>query len=116
MSEYEQTVPSQMCYFWYDTCVNATIGPNGEGNLAQQFNCETARNNTCGTIKIDESESSSSASPSATRSSTGSASGSAASTTPTGSAAASAGAAVANFAVGTPALAGGLLAIFGLAL
>ena len=120
MQTYQQTVPSQMCYFWYDACVNATIGPNGEGNAAQQFQCAEARDSQCGTTTIDESDDSSSASSSASGSATRTASGSAtdsqASATGSSSAAASSGAAAANFALGTPALAGGLLAIFGLAL
>ncbi|KAJ4317876.1 hypothetical protein N0V94_004706 [Neodidymelliopsis sp. IMI 364377] len=120
MSAYEQTVPAQMCYRWYDACINATIGANGEGNAAEQFACEQTRDSRCGSIKIDESgdSSSSSASSSATGTSRASGSGSStASATGSGAAAAtSSGAAIANFAMGTPALAGGLLAIFGLAL
>lgn len=119
MSAYQQTVPAQMCYYWYDTCINATIGANGEGNAAEQFNCEQARNSQCGNTTIDDSSSgssSSSAAASATRSSSGGATSSGASATGSSTAAASSGAAVANFAYGTPALAGGLLAIFGLAL
>jgi hypothetical protein len=121
MSAYQQTVPAQMCYFWYDACINATIAPNGEGNAAQQFSCQQARDSKCGNITIDESSSgssSSSASASGTSRPTSSGSGSSASPTAASSASASAspGAAAANFAFGTPALVGGLLAIFGLAL
>lgn len=116
MSVYEQTVPAQMCFFWFNTCINATIGPNGEGNAQQQFQCEQARNESCGNIKIDNAGSTSSASPSATRSASGDSTG--ASTSPTGSstAAASSAAAVANFGLGTSTLFGGLFAIFGLVL
>ena len=116
MSAYEQTVPAQMCYFWFNTCINATIGPNGEGNAQQQFQCEQARNDSCGSIKIDESASTSSASPSATRSASGDATGTSASATGSSTAAASSGAAVANFGLDTSTLAGGLLAIFGFVL
>jgi hypothetical protein len=121
MKTYQQTVPAQMCYFWYDACINATINQQtGEGNAAQQFQCTQARNSECGNTTIDESSSgssSTSASSSATRTSgaTGSATGDA-SATSSSTAAASSGAAIANFALGTPALAGGLLAVFGLAL
>ncbi|KAF1360159.1 hypothetical protein EJ07DRAFT_117042 [Lizonia empirigonia] len=118
MSTYQQTVPAQMCYYWFNTCINATIGANGEGNAAEQYNCEQARDSKCGNTTIDDSSSgsSSSAASSATPSSSGGASAASSSPTGSGSAAASSGAAVANFAFGTPALAGGLLAIFGLAL
>ena len=117
MKTYQQTVPAQMCYFWYDACINATIGANGEGNAAQQFQCTQARDSQCGNTTFDESSdgSSSQASGSATGSATGTASRTSATGSATGSstAAASSGAAV---ALGTPALAAGLLAVFGLAL
>lgn len=118
MKTYQQTVPAQMCYFWYDACINATIGANGEGNAAQQFQCTQARNSECGNTTFDESSdgSSSQASGSATGSSTGSpsrTSGASGSATGSSTAAASSGAAV---ILGTPALAAGLLAVFGLAL
>ncbi|KAH6612692.1 hypothetical protein C7974DRAFT_83229 [Boeremia exigua] len=122
MKTYQQTVPAQMCYFWFDACINATIGDNGEGNRAEQFACRSARDSQCGNITIDESDdSSSTASSTATGTGSGSStatgtSGSQTSATGSSTAAASPGAAVANFAFGTPALAGGLLAIFGLAL
>lgn len=117
MKTYQQTVPAQMCYFWYDACINATIGANGEGNAAQQFQCTQARDSQCGNTTIDESSSgsssaSSSASGTASRTSGGS-SATGASATGSSTAAASSGAAV---ALGTPALAAGFLAIFGLAL
>ncbi|KAG9206348.1 hypothetical protein G6514_005075 [Epicoccum nigrum] len=120
MATYEQTVPAQMCYFWYDACINATIGANGEGNAAQQFQCRQTRDAECGTRKFDES---SDGSASESSSATGGASKTSASVSETGAAATgsststpSTGAAMANFAMGTPVLAGGLLAIFGLAL
>lgn len=120
MAEYQQTVPAQMCYFWYNTCINATIGANGEGDRQQQFECRQARDSQCGNITIDESgdddSSSASASPSSTGASQTSGGSSQSSSTASSTAAASSGAAIANFALGTPALAGGLLAIFGLAL
>ncbi|KAF2630732.1 hypothetical protein BU25DRAFT_361836 [Macroventuria anomochaeta] len=122
MKTYQQTVPAQMCYFWYDACINATINPTTkEGNAAQQFQCTQARDAQCGNTTIDESSSgsssaSASASGSGSASRTSAASGTGAAATGSSTAAASAGAAVANFALGTPALAGGLLAIFGLAL
>ena len=119
MTDYQQTVPAQMCYYWYDACINATINPStGEGNAAQQFQCTQARDSQCGNITIDESSTGSpSSSASGSASATGaSATGTGASATGSASPAASAGAAIANFALGTPAMAAGLLAVFGLAL
>ncbi|KAF1929638.1 uncharacterized protein M421DRAFT_419424 [Didymella exigua CBS 183.55] len=116
MKTYQQTVPAQMCYYWYDACINATIGANGEGNAAQQFQCNQARDTECGNTTIDESSSgssSASASSSGASRTSGGASATGASSTGSSTAAASSGAAV---ALGTPALAAGLLAIFGLAL
>jgi hypothetical protein len=115
MSSYQQTVPGQMCLFWFDSCINAT-GSDAEA----QFNCIQARDTKCGNDTIDASgsgsDSSSSASASTSSGATGSGAGSASS--PTGSDAAEPSkAAAASFSTyGTPALAGGLLALFGLAL
>jgi hypothetical protein len=101
-----------MCRFWYDACVNAT-----NQNAAQLFECERARDTKCGNLTIDDSgaSSSASASTSAGASSTAKqsgASGASASSTPTPSQGAAA-----NFAqYGAPILAGGLLAVFGIAL
>jgi hypothetical protein len=99
-----------MCRFWYDTCVTAA------GNKRDQlFECERARDARCGKLAIDDSGATSSSSASASSSPTAKSSGS---STPTGSSApaASTGAA-ANFAqYGAPVLAGGLLAVFGIAL
>jgi hypothetical protein len=101
-----------MCEYWYGACVNAT-----NQNLAQQFECEKAKNATCGTLTIDESGSVGTASSSAAGA-TGSASrtgGSQQSATGSASPAASSGAA-ALAQYGAPIVAGGLLAVFGLAL
>jgi hypothetical protein len=88
-----------MCRFWYDACVNAT-----NQNAAQLFECERARDTKCGNLTIDDSGASSSASAST--------SAGASSSTPTPSQGAAA-----NFAqYGAPILAGGLLAVFGIAL
>jgi hypothetical protein len=119
MSSYQQTVPGQMCLFWFDSCIAAT-GEDAEA----QFNCIKTRDARCGNDTIDASGSdstSSSASPSGTDSPSGtSGSGSEASPTSSGSSsspAASSQAAAASFSTyGTPVLAGGLLALFGLAL
>jgi hypothetical protein len=117
MKTYQQTVPAQMCYFWYDACINATIAADGEGNAAQQFQCTQARNSECGNTTFDESSDGSSSlatgSASGTASRTSGGASSTGSSTGSSTAAASSGAAV---ALGTPALAAGLLAIFGLAL
>lgn len=119
MAKYEQTVPGQMCRFWYDACNNATFGANGEGNRAEQYKCEQARDQNCGTLTFNNSaDASTSASASSSGSgasqTSGSATGSAAATG--SSTAAPSSGAMANLALGTPVLAGGLLAIFGLAL
>jgi hypothetical protein len=117
MEAYQQTVPGLMCRYWYDQCIAAT-----GSDAAAQFQCNQARDNECGNLTTQDatdsgnaaSSSGSDSSPSATSSgsspdSTGDASASAASSTPTGAAA--------RIAVyGTPALAGGLFALFGFAL
>ncbi|EOA81016.1 hypothetical protein ACJQWK_09742 [Exserohilum turcicum] len=119
MDQYQQTVPGQMCRVWYSNCISAS-----GTDATQQFECEQVLKNVCGNKTVQDatnagnagsSSASASSSPSATRSSgsgaaTGSASGSAASSTPTRGAAA-------NLAFyGTSALAGGLFALFGMAL
>ncbi|KAF3005926.1 hypothetical protein E8E13_009863 [Curvularia kusanoi] len=121
MKTYQQTVPAQMCYFWYNACINATIGANGEGNAAEQFQCTQARNSQCGNTTFDESSDGSSSQASSTSSSSGgasrtsSAASGASGAAATGSARPSSAADLLQ-ALGTPALAGGLLAFFGLAL
>jgi cobalamin biosynthesis Mg chelatase CobN len=119
MSQYQQTVPGQMCLVWYSNCIAAS-----GSDATAQFECEQARDSLCGNKTVADateagnsgsSSGSSSASPSATNSdspsSTGaSESGSAASSTSTPGAAS-------NLAFyGTSALAGGLFALFGMAL
>jgi len=117
MKKYEQSVDGQMCSYWYIQCIAAT-----GSDAAAQFQCEQARDNECGTLTTSDATdagnagaSSSGSSPSATSSgsssdSTETASASGASSTPTE------GAAVRNAIYGTPALAGGLFALFGFAL
>ncbi|KAH7391918.1 hypothetical protein BKA66DRAFT_510485 [Pyrenochaeta sp. MPI-SDFR-AT-0127] len=113
MSNYQQSVPGLMCRFWYDACINAT-----GTDASAQFRCIQARDTQCGNLTTDGGESSS---PSASGSGSGSASRtSGASSSPTsssGGAAQTSTGAAANLALyGTPALAGGLLALFGFAL
>jgi hypothetical protein len=116
MQAYQQTVPGLMCRYWYDQCIAAT-----GSDAAAQFQCNQARDNECGNLTTQDatdsgnsaSASGSSSSPSATGSdtpdSTESAAASASSAAPTGAAG--------RIAVyGTPALAGGLFALFGFAL
>ncbi|KAF2684724.1 hypothetical protein K458DRAFT_25982 [Lentithecium fluviatile CBS 122367] len=115
LANYEQTVPGQMCRFWYGLCVNAS----GE-DAAQRFACEQTRNTECGNLTSkgeDPSASTSGAIASRTSSATdgsssptNSAGGSSSSSTP--------GAAALGFArdFGMPLLAGGLVAVFGIAL
>jgi len=123
MSEYEQTVPGQMCRFWHDQCINATFASNGEGNEEQQFACDTIKAAECGnkTSKDAETTSTSSRSsrPTSTPSNTASGSGGedTSSTAPASEPSATTGAAfrlAQDF--GTPVLAGGLIALFGIAL
>ncbi|KAF1943443.1 hypothetical protein EJ02DRAFT_453346 [Clathrospora elynae] len=115
MPQYQQSVPGQMCRFWYNACIQAA--PN---DAAGQFTCETARDQQCGNKTTSDatdagnqdsssaSASSGASSTSSSPSSTGSAGAATSSTAP---------AAAANLAVyGAPALIGGLLAVFGLAL
>jgi hypothetical protein len=99
-----------MCRFWYNTCVTAA------GNKRDQlFECERARDARCGKLAIDDSGASSSSSASPSSSPTARSSGG---STPTGSTTPSPSTgAAANFAqYGAPILAGGLLAVFGIAL
>lgn len=123
MTKYQQSVPGQMCRFWASGCTNATIGANGEGNSTQQFACDSIRDSQCGNVTINEDSSSttSASSGSSRPTSTGSGSGSQESGSATSSAAnaasSSPGAAIRlaqDF--GAPVLAGGMIAIFGIAL
>ncbi|CBX90202.1 hypothetical protein IAQ61_001699 [Plenodomus lingam] len=116
LADYQQSVAGLMCQnFWFDACISAS----GSDATAQR-SCVSTREAECGNRTTDGASSggsngggSSSASPSATQSSNGGATpspsgsgGAAATTTAAGGAA--------NLAVyGTPALAGGLLALFG---
>lgn len=122
MAEYEQSVPGQMCNEWYIGCVNATISGD-QGNAEQQFACEQVKNSTCGTKKTaeqeDEASSSTSGSsrPTATRSGGGSGDSSATATDTQTSSTGTPGAAVRlGQDFGVPVLAGGLMALFGMAL
>ncbi|USP79741.1 hypothetical protein yc1106_07015 [Curvularia clavata] len=120
MSQYQQTVPGQMCLVWYSNCISAS-----GTDATAQFECEQARDNLCGNKTIEQAteagnsgssssgSSSASGSPSSTSGSspspTGSAGAASSSSAPSGAAA--------NLAMySTSALAGGLLALFGLAL
>jgi len=116
MSEYQQTVPGLMCRVWYDQCIAATGSDD-----AAQFQCIQARDNLCGNLTTTDATnagnagSSGSASASSSPSST-SGSSSDSSSTPSASPTAAGNAAAALAQYGTTALAGGLLAIFGLVL
>lgn len=106
---YQQSVPAQMCRFWYGKCVEAS------GSDAQKrFQCKNALDSQCGNLTIDDSgavaTASASQSAGASASRTPAASGSGASPSP------STGAAAALAQYGAPILAGGLLAVFGIAL
>jgi len=111
LGRYQQTVPGLVCRDWYNTCINRT------GNAVdQQFQCRLAFQQQCGNDTSGANPTTSSAMP--TR--TGSASGGSGSGSPSGTAPADAGqttgAAAAFATYGTPILAGGLLAAFGIAL
>lgn len=112
MSLYQQSVPGQMCRLWFDTCINAT-----GSDLQAQFQCRTDRDTKCGNLTTDgESTSTSSASSASTASQTGG--GNAASATIASSSSTAAAATVLAMAreYGTPLFAGGMAALFGLAL
>jgi hypothetical protein len=111
VKNYEQTVPGQVCRFWFGACINAT-----GTNAAQQFQCRQARDTQCGnlTTKASGGASSSAGGPSATRSSGGGASNTGSAGSASSAPAAGGAASVAQY--GTPLLAGGLLALFGMAL
>lgn len=121
MANYEQSVPGQMCRFWYGACINAT----GQ-DASQQFACDQTRNSMCGNLTTkgeDPNESSSSSSSSRpTSTSSDSSSNSDASNTAESSGAAQTGANAPGSAArlardfGAPVLAGGLIAFFGVAL
>lgn len=116
LANYQQSVAGLMCQnFWYDACISAS-----GSDAAAQRRCVLTRESECGNLTTDGTSSgggssggSSSASASPSRTASGDATASA---TGTGGAAATTTAAggAANLAVyGTPALAGGLLAMFG---
>jgi hypothetical protein len=115
MALYQQSVPGQMCRFWFDQCINAT-----NENLEFQVECQNQRDTRCGNLTTadgedDEEEPTASGSPSATPTGGDSeepeATG-APSATPSG--AANALGVARNY--GTPLLAGAIAALFGLAL
>jgi hypothetical protein len=113
MDLYEQSVPGQMCRFWFDTCITAS----GTDRIAQE-QCKTERDDKCGTLTADgEETTTTSTSASATASETAATS---ASSTDASMTAASTGGAATAVAIareyGTPLFAGGMVALFGLAL
>lgn len=111
LAEYEQTVPGQMCRFWFDQCINAT----GD-NLSQQFICTSTRDERCGNKTTKEA--STSASITSSRLPTSTSGSESTATSSGGSTSTSTGAAALALArdFGTPVLAGGLIAFFGIAL
>lgn len=113
LENYQQSVPGLMCRYWFDACINAT-----GTDASAQFQCISARDTKCGNLTVDDNgDSSSSASASASSSASKTSGGSSSSSTASASASTSSTGAAANLAFfGTPVLAGGLLAVFGLAL
>jgi len=117
LAEYEQTIEGQECRFWHAQCINAT-----NQDAALQFNCNTVRDQMCGnkTSKA-ATTSSSSGSPTTSRTS-GNGGGSSGTATSSGSAQSSTNSPAAAIALdavrnyGTPILAGGMAAVFGLVL
>ncbi|KAF2499839.1 hypothetical protein BU16DRAFT_524281 [Lophium mytilinum] len=116
VTNYQQSLPAQMCLTWVEQCVNAN--PN------DLIGITACRAITCGNKTLDSAASSSSAAASSTAapSSTGKASGSASVTAASATSTTSKGAAAAATAMGlvkdfgTPVLAAGMMAVFGLAL
>lgn len=122
MAEYQQSVPGLMCRYWFDGCTNATIGSNGEGNSAQQFACDTVRNQQCGNkttrdASTTSARSSGGSAPTSTGSS-GSSSGAGSQTSSAASESTSAPGAAVRLAqdFAAPVFAGGMIALFGIAL
>lgn len=117
LAKYQQSVAGLMCQsFWYDACITAS-----GTDAAQQRNCVTTRESQCGNLTTDGTSAGGSSGGASSSGSGGasrtSGSGSSPSNTGASSASASPTGAAANLAAyGTPALAGGLLAIFGLVL
>ncbi|KAF1998086.1 hypothetical protein P154DRAFT_524394 [Amniculicola lignicola CBS 123094] len=110
MSDYQQSVPGQMCRFWFELCINAS-----GTDLGLQEECKSVE---CGNRTTTAAQSSAAASSSPTASGGGADSSSSA-TSASATAAQSSGAAAALAIAreyGTPILAGGLAAVFGLAL
>jgi hypothetical protein len=117
MTLYQQSVPAQMCLYWYGQCINAT-----NENKQQQLACVAERDSRCGNLTIDDqgavSTTTREGSPTSTGGGGGS-SGTAGAATGTGAPSESSGAAIALHVArdyGTPILGAGIMAIFGLAL
>ncbi|CAN9450835.1 unnamed protein product [Alternaria alternata] len=104
MDAYQQTVPGLMCRYWYDQCIAAT-----GSDAAAQFQCNQARDNECALPLLLAATAAHPLPAAVPQDSTSEASASAGSSTPTGAAGR-----IAMY--GTPALAGGLFALFGFAL
>lgn len=117
MTQYQQSVPALQCREWYGQCVIAA----GDGFQSAEWKrtCEDNLNSKCGNLTIQKSAASSGSSSSSgslpSRTSTGSPSA-----TNSGSSAATSSNAAAALDVarefGMPVLAGGLVALFGIAL
>ncbi|KAF2740452.1 hypothetical protein EJ04DRAFT_455576 [Polyplosphaeria fusca] len=113
MSDYQQTVPGQLCLLWFADCIEAS----GQ-NLEAQETCKSVQ---CGnkTTEGGDSSSSSSATGGPTGSATTGGNGGQASATNEAQSSSSSAAATALAIAreyGTPLLAGGFAALFGLAL
>jgi hypothetical protein len=123
MANYEQSVPGQMCRYWHDACINATFDPiTKEGNSEQQYACDTIRDQQCGNETTRDASTTSATTSASTRpSSTASSgseseSGSATSSTASGSSSTPGAAVRLAQEFGAPVVAGGLIALFGIAL
>lgn len=108
MSLYEQTIPGQMCRFWFRQCINAT-----NQNLDQQDFCRAEQSAKCGNLTT---RSTTTASPSGGSPATTTGGGSADATS-AGASPATSSPGVAALAIardfGTPLFAGGVVALFG---
>lgn len=113
MALYQQSVPGQMCRFWFDQCINAT-----NENLEFQVECQSQRDTKCGNLTTSDADETSTASAEPTATPTGG--DSEESGSPTGAPSESPTGAANTLALarnyGTPLLAGGIAAVFGLAL
>ncbi|KAF2876555.1 hypothetical protein BDV95DRAFT_561044 [Massariosphaeria phaeospora] len=115
MKNYEQSVPGQMCRFWFDRCIEAS----GQ-DVDTQFTCITQKQQNCGNLTSAGTTPTSSGASSSTPTPSGSGGGgeqaSQTGAAPSGQSSGAASALALAREYGTPALAGGIIALLGFAL